>query len=47
MKLLPEKTPEHRRRIRERREEWIEGFLFVFALTMGAVLMLFLWLSWI
>ena len=42
MKLLPEKTPEHRRRIRERREDWIEGFLFVFALTMGAVLMLFL-----
>ena len=47
MSLLPKKTPEHKRRIEERREDWIEGFLFAFALTMGVVLMLFLWLSWV
>lgn len=47
MGILPKKASRRRRRIRERREYWIEGFILVFALSIGAVLMLLLWLSWV
>lgn len=47
MKLLPKKTPEHRKRIEEHMDRWIDGLILAFSLTMGAILLIFLWISWV